>query len=108
MHINDERGFTLMEMLIVLFIIGIIIAIAVPNFLVAGKKAQERSDLANRRLIGSQVENYYLDHGIYPDSVEQLCREGYLRSIPRCADGKREFVIDKREHVPSEERVTCG
>lgn len=105
MHLRDEKGFTLIEMLVVIFIIGVIIAIALPNFMSAGEKAQQRADEANRRLISAQADNYYLENGEYPGSVDELVKKGYLRSVPKCPGGKGEYRISKGKNV--QERVTC-
>lgn len=96
---TTEKGFTLVEMLVVLFIIGIIIAIALPNFLEASKKANVQADKANRRMISMQVENYYLDHGNYPKSIQDLVSRKYLRTVPDCPGdaGKYKLVIKSGE-----------
>lgn len=101
---RQEQGFTLVEMLVVLFIIGIIIAIALPNFLSATKKANLQADKANRRMITMQVENFYLDHGKYPTSIQQLVQAKYLRSVPKCpGDAGNYQLIKKGEEI----EVTC-
>ncbi|SHE63807.1 competence protein ComGC/general secretion pathway protein G [Seinonella peptonophila] len=103
----DEQGFTLIEMLIVLFIIGIIIAIALPNLKTAGERARDKADLANRRMIGAQADNYYLEYGTYPASVDELVKKGYLRKVPPCPGGKGKYVINRSEKVSSDQRVMC-
>jgi type II secretion system protein G len=87
-----NAGFTLIEMMVVIAIIGVILAIAVPSFAAAGKKAQEKACLANLRLIEAQMENYHLDNQAYPlqdqgspsteNIFEELVAEGYLKEVP--------------------------
>ncbi|SMO49343.1 competence type IV pilus major pilin ComGC [Melghirimyces algeriensis] len=102
---QDERGFTLIEMLVVLFVIGVIIAIALPNLKNAGEAAQEKACKANRKLIGSQADNYYLEFGNYPSSVKKMKRRGYLRTVPTCpAKGTYRF----QKNAPVEKRVKCS
>lgn len=102
---RNERGFTLIEMLVVLFVIGIIIAIALPNLKAAGESAQEKSCEANRKLIGTQADNHYLETGSYPASVGQLQQRGYLHSTPTCP-AKGNYSI--RPNASAEKRVSCS
>lgn len=104
---KEEAGFTLIEMLIVLFIIGIVLAIAIPNLKSAGETARDRADQANRKLIGSQADNYFLEYGKYPSSVEELANKKYIRSVPKCPGGKGKYVILTSPSLPPEKRVTC-
>ncbi|GGA31507.1 competence protein ComGC [Kroppenstedtia guangzhouensis] len=102
---QDERGFTLIEMLVVLFVIAVIIAIALPNLKAAGESAQQRACEANRKLIGSQADNYYLELGSYPSNVRQMKNRGYLRTVPTCP-AKGKYSIHKNASV--EKRVKCS
>ncbi|MFH1739598.1 MAG: prepilin-type N-terminal cleavage/methylation domain-containing protein [bacterium] len=67
---NERRGFTLIELLIVVAIIGILAAIAVPNFMnarIRAKVAQAKSDI---RSLAMASEQYRLDHNTYPNESE--------------------------------------
>ncbi len=104
---NHEQGFTLIEMVIVLFIIGIIIAIALPNFKSVGETAIARADQVNRQLISSQADQYYLEYGEYPKTVDELVKQKFLHSVPKCPGGKGVYVLSSDPNVPSEQRVKC-
>lgn len=65
MNINS-KGFTLIELLIVVAIIGILAAIAVPNFLNAQMRAKVSKAVSNLRSISTALEMYQLDKGTYP------------------------------------------
>ena len=88
--VKKEEGFTLVELLIVLFIIGVLMSIVVPNIRAAGEKAQDRACFANQKLIHVQMENYYLEHGNYPSNTDPsdfltvLYNDNYLDSVPAC------------------------
>ncbi|MFH1741631.1 MAG: prepilin-type N-terminal cleavage/methylation domain-containing protein [bacterium] len=65
-HGKDRSGFTLIELLIVVAIIGILAAIAIPNFhsaLARSKVSRAKSDL---KTLATALEMYYMDHGDYP------------------------------------------
>ena len=97
--VKKEAGFTLVELLIVLFIIGVLMSIVVPNIRAAGEKAQERACLANKKLIHVQMENYYLEHGDYPQDASNfltvLYNEKYLDSIPSCSIEGVTYTFDE-------------
>ena len=90
---NNEKGFTLIELMVVIFVIGVIMAIATPNLKASGEKAQEKACDANKKLIQVQLENYYLDHHAYPTDeasssfILKLAKEAYLDSVVTCPTG---------------------
>jgi len=61
-----QRGFTLIEMLVVITIIGILAAIAIPNMMKARNKAHESEVKANLHVIQEAVERFAVDEGEYP------------------------------------------
>jgi general secretion pathway protein G len=77
-----ERGFTLIEMIIVFTLIGILVGLALPEYKYSLRKAREtvlKTDLFEfRKLIGQ----YFNDKHKYPPSLRSLVDEGYLRQIP--------------------------
>ena len=79
---GHERGFTLIEMIIVFTLIGILVGLALPEYKYSLRKAREtvlKTDLIEfRKLIGQ----YYNDKHKYPGSLRSLVDEGYLRQIP--------------------------
>ena len=78
-----QRGFTLIELMVVVTIIGILAGVAVSNVRWAQQRAREsalRHDLFEMR---KAIDDYYADKQKYPDGLQALKSEHYLRLIPR-------------------------
>jgi general secretion pathway protein G len=76
------KGFTLVELLVVMAILGILVAIAVPQLQQAPIRAKEatlREDLFTFRTC---LDQFYADKGHYPDTLQTLVTEKYIRKIP--------------------------
>jgi len=79
---KDQKGFTLIELLIVIIIIGILTSIAQPNFLKSRIRAQETSLRRSLFVMRDVIDQYYADHGKYPDNLEVFAEEKYIRAVP--------------------------
>ncbi len=77
-----EAGFTLMELMIVMMIIGILTTLAIPSFKAAIKAAQEAVLKEDLRVMRSAIDSYTMDKQKAPQSLDDLVQEGYLKAIP--------------------------
>ena len=78
-----QKGFTLIELIVVVSIIGILAAVAVVNVRNAQTRAREaalRHDLFEMR---KAIDDYYADKQHYPDSLQALKQDHYMRDIPK-------------------------
>ena len=79
---RDERGFTLIELLIVIAIIGIIAGIAAAQMRTAPIKAKEAVLKEDLYALRDVIDQYFADKGKYPESLDTLVEDAYLRKIP--------------------------
>ncbi|MYF03937.1 MAG: type II secretion system protein, partial [Holophagales bacterium] len=79
---GPQGGMSLLELIIVMAIIGILAAVAVPLLKNAPRRAQEAALKQNLRVMRDAIEQHYADKGHYPPSLQALVEEEYLRAIP--------------------------
>jgi prepilin-type N-terminal cleavage/methylation domain-containing protein len=88
---KDERGFTLIEIMIVVLIIGILLAIAVPNFVKARETSRAKSCVSNLKQIDSAKEQWAMDNkageGDTVTDAELWGTGNYIKAEPSCPSG---------------------
>jgi general secretion pathway protein G len=82
-NMRGVKGFTLIELMIVMAIIGILSAIAVPSYQTGLIKAREAVLRENLYGLRSAIDQHYADLGRYPDSLKDLVDRKYLRDLPK-------------------------
>jgi general secretion pathway protein G len=107
-------GFTLLELLVVMTIIGILAAIAVPALRHSPQRAREaalKEDLFTMRQV---IDHYHGDKGQYPPDLQTLVTDGYMRKIPvdPMTNSAETWVLTYEEDTPEsdnpDEPVTPG
>lgn len=79
---KPRRGFTLIELLVVLTIVGLLLTIAVPRYYHSVDKSKEAVLKENLYQIRDALSKYHADRGKYPESLEALATDKYLRRVP--------------------------
>jgi general secretion pathway protein G len=80
--VRHRNGFTLIELIIVLAIIGILVGLALPQYKNHLKKAREAVLKEDLFVMRNLIDKYYTDKGKYPPALKALADDGYLRNIP--------------------------
>lgn len=79
---GEKSGFTLIELMVVLAVIATLLAIAVPRYFASLEKSREAVLHQDLALMRETLDKYYGDKGKYPDAIDDLVNNKYLRNIP--------------------------
>jgi len=105
---KSRKGFTLIELMIVIAIIAILAAILVPNFLRARAQGQLTACKSNLKNIGTAMEMYSSDsQGRYPLAITAIT-PSYLKTLPTCASAGVITYTYSRTTVPDAYTAWCS
>jgi general secretion pathway protein G len=79
---SGERGFTLVELMIVMLIIGVLATVAIPKYLASIQNAKEAVLKEDLHVLRQAIDAYTNDKEKAPQSLDDLVSAGYLKSIP--------------------------
>ncbi len=80
---SRESGFTIIELMIVMAIIGLLAAIAIPRYLQSVRKAKEAVLKEDLHTMRTAIDSYTVDKEKGPSALDDLVQSGYLKSIPQ-------------------------
>src|SRR5208282_5051971 len=92
-----DRGFTLMEMAVVITLILILVAIAVPMYTTSIIRAKEAKLHQNLATLNKVIQEYSLDKKHAPQSLDDLVQAGYLKFIPDDITGSNTWATDPED-----------
>jgi general secretion pathway protein G len=97
---NRSRGFTLLELMIVISIMLILVTVGVPMYQGSIKRARESVLRQNLFTLRSVISQYTLDKQKAPQSLEDLMQAGYLKQIPRDPiTNNADWTVDQEENT---------
>ena len=79
---RGQRGFTLIELIVVVTIIGILVGVALPQYLKSINKAKEAVLREDLWILRDSIDQYFTDKGHYPEDLHALEQEKYIKAIP--------------------------
>ena len=79
---KNRRGFTFIELMVVMAVIATIIAIAMPRYFDGLQRTKETALKQNLKEMREAIDHYHADKGVYPATLQTLVAERYLRFIP--------------------------
>ncbi|TVT29471.1 prepilin-type N-terminal cleavage/methylation domain-containing protein [Salinicoccus cyprini] len=91
---NNDDGFTLIEMLLVLLVISVLIILIIPNIAAQSANVQDTGCEAQVRMVQSQVEAYTLNEGSPPATIDVLVPDYLTSDQISCANGDTIVITD--------------
>lgn len=79
---GKATGFTLVELLVVLLLISLLASLAAPTTVRSIDRARESALKKDLAVFRQAIDDYYADHGSYPEGLAQLKDERYIRTLP--------------------------
>jgi general secretion pathway protein G len=107
---QHEAGFTLIELMIVMAIIGILATLAIPYFVTALKHAREAVLKEDLQTMRGAIDSYTMDKQKAPQSLDDLVTDGYLKAMPEdpMTHAKDTWVPDTSEAMYSIDETEPG
>ena len=107
---KQDAGFTLMELMIVMAIIGVLTVVAVPSFVGAMRQAREAALKEDLHVMRAAIDSYTMDKQKAPQSLDDLVQDGYLKEIPQdpITHSKDTWQTESSEALSSTDQTDSG
>jgi general secretion pathway protein G len=107
---RQDAGFTLMELMIVMAIIGILSVVAIPKFAAAIQLAREAVLREDLHVMRAAIDSYTMDKQKAPQSLDDLVQDGYLKEIPQdpITHSKDTWQTESSEALSSTDQTDPG
>lgn len=79
---GHPNGFTLIELIVVMVVLALLITVAVPRYFDHIQRAKEVTLKQDLTVLRDAIDKFFSDKGRYPETLEELVKERYVRSIP--------------------------
>lgn len=107
---RQDAGFTLVELMIVMAIIGVLAMVAVPSYISAIKHAREAVLKEDLHTLRAAIDSYTMDKQKAPQSLDDLLQDGYLKSVPEdpMTKSNTTWVTDSTDTMHSLDQTDPG
>jgi len=107
---KQDAGFTLIELMIVMAIIGVLAVVAIPRFQTSLKLAREAVLKEDLHVLRASIDSYTMDKQKAPQSLDDLIQDGYLKAIPEdpMTHSKDTWVTETSDSMHSLDQTDPG
>jgi len=98
MMLKNEKGFTLVEMMIVMLVISVLLIITIPNVAKHNTNINNKGCEAFVKMVQAQVQSYIMENNKVP-TMANLISDGYLTEDTGCPNGTKDVKIDLEGNV---------
>ena len=105
-----EDGFTLVELMIVMLIIGVLAAIAIPSYTASLKSAREAVLNEDLHVMRQAIDSFTMDKEKAPQTLDELVQAGYLKELPKdpVTQSRDTWLPDQDDSLESVDQTAGG